>query len=146
MDPVTIVSGVVLEKEDKILLVQEKKKHCYGQWNLPTGKLDFDQNIISNSVKEAKEETGYDVEIIDLIGVYNYVSPRPQNITRFQFRCKILGGKETFPTEELLTIKWFTKEEISNLPDSKLRSASAIRKILKDYYNNLSYPLKIINK
>lgn len=144
MDKVTVICGAVLEKDRKILMVQEKKPYCYGKWNLPTGKLELNKSILQNTVKEVKEETGYDVKLIDLIGVYNYISSRSQNLTRFQFRCKIIGGEESFPKEELLAIKWFTKEEIDTMPDENLRSAYVIRAILENYFDGKSYPLGII--
>ena len=35
-----IVAGSLIVRENKILMVQEAKKECYGQWNFPAGHVD----------------------------------------------------------------------------------------------------------
>ena len=47
----------VIFKDDKILLVKENN----GTWSLPGGWVDVLESVASNTVKEAKEETGLDV-------------------------------------------------------------------------------------
>ena len=34
-----IIVGGIIEKDGKVLMVQEKKKMCYGKWNLPAGHV-----------------------------------------------------------------------------------------------------------
>ena len=36
----TIVAGSLIVRDNKILMVQEAKKSCYGQWNFPAGHVD----------------------------------------------------------------------------------------------------------
>ena len=35
-----VISGCIVTKDNKILLVQEGLKDCYGKWNLPAGKTE----------------------------------------------------------------------------------------------------------
>ena len=58
-------AGCIIEKDGKYLLVQEAQKHVYGLWNLPAGKVEEGYTIAETAVKEAKEETGFDVEIVE---------------------------------------------------------------------------------
>ena len=113
-----IVSGVVIKKDGKYLLVQEKKSHVYGLWNWPAGQVEAGDTIESNAVKEAKEETGYDVELIRKLGIFQ---DNVNEAAKHVFEAKILGGELKFPEDEILDAKWFSFEEIESMKD-KLRS------------------------
>ena len=118
---VPVVSGVVIKKDGKYLLVQEKQPKAYGLWNFPAGQVDEGESIEMAAVREAKEEVGYDVEIIRKLGVYqaNIKTP-PKHI----FEVKIVGGEFKIPDDELLDAKWFSFDEIFQLDkEGKLRSA-----------------------
>lgn len=116
---VFIVAGVVLKKEGKYLLVQEKKPSVYGKWNLPAGKVEAGDSIEDTAVKEAKEESGFDVELIRKIGVYHNRVDEP---VKHVFEGKIINGVLKFPADEILDAKWFSFDEISSMKD-KLRES-----------------------
>jgi ADP-ribose pyrophosphatase YjhB (NUDIX family) len=62
-NPITIhvVAGAVLEKDGKYLLVQEKKPHIYGLWNLPVGKVEEWETSEGTAIREVKEEVNLDI-------------------------------------------------------------------------------------
>ena len=60
---VKVIVGAVIEKEGKYLLVQEAKESCRGKWNLPAGHLDPGETMADGAKREAKEETGCEVEL-----------------------------------------------------------------------------------
>ena len=74
---VVIVGGIIV-KDNKVLLVQEAKKKCYGKWNIPAGRLELNESILSGAIREIKEETGCDVE---LTGILNIASKKLENET-----------------------------------------------------------------
>ena len=115
-----VVAGVVVEKDSKYLLVQEKKELVYGLWNLPAGKVDEGETVEEAAVREAKEEVGYKVRLIKKI----YVDHKPIHV----FSAEIVGGKFEFPKDEILDAKWFTFEEIRKMKD-KLRGNWIIESI-----------------
>ncbi|MFA4996094.1 MAG: NUDIX domain-containing protein [Patescibacteria group bacterium] len=107
-----MVAGVVLHQDGKYLLVQEKKPVCYGKWNLPAGKVDKGYSIEETVIKEAKEESGFDVELIRKIGVYQDKVDEP---VKHAFEAKIIGGELSVPENEILDAKWFSFQEILNM-------------------------------
>lgn len=112
-----IVAGVLLEKDGKYLLVQEAQKKAYGLWNLPAGKVEKDVTIEETAIREAKEESGFDVELISKIGAFQENSEKPvKNV----FLAKIIGGEQIENSDEILAVKWFTFDEIKKMQD-KLR-------------------------
>ena len=127
---VDVVAGVVVNENGKYLLVQETKPNVYGLWNLPAGRVDIGDTIEQTAIKEAKEESGYDVELIKKIGIFQ---EKATDAAKHAFEAKIIGGKLNFPKDEILNAKWFNFEEIGNMRD-KLRGNwvfQAIRMIKK---------------
>ncbi len=115
-----VVAGCVIQNEErKFLLVQEKQPDVYGLWNLPAGHVDKGESIEHAAVREAKEETGYDVELGDKIGIYHETVESP---VRHAFKAKIIGGDLIVQPDEILDAKWFNFDEITAMKqDGKLR-------------------------
>lgn len=137
---VVVVCGGMVEKDGKILLVQEAKESAYGLWNNPAGHLDAGENIIDGTVREVKEEIGFDVKIDGLIGVYYYTNKEGLLVVRFQFRASIKSGSLKFPKNEILDAKWFAPEEVLAMDDSKLRGP-VIKASVRDYLTGKLYPI-----
>ena len=55
-------SRVFNRKNNKILMVKEAKKKCYGQWNFPAGHVEENELVTDAAIREAYEETGCKVK------------------------------------------------------------------------------------
>lgn len=55
--------GVVIVKENKILLGKRKGKHCPDRWAVPGGHVEFKESIIDCAKRETFEETGLEIKI-----------------------------------------------------------------------------------
>lgn len=119
-----VVAGVVVKQNGKYLMVQEKKPEANGLWNLPAGRLEEGETIEELAVREAKEESGYDVELIRRLAIFN----ESGNVAcKHAFLAKIVGGELRVP-EDMLDVKWFTYEEILQMKD-KLRHSWPLKAI-----------------
>ncbi len=126
------VAGVVLgDAKGRYLLVQEKLAAAYGLWNLPAGWVDEGETLQQAAVREAREEVGFDVELIDhepLLAVLNKSKNRWLN----SFRARIVSGELVVSEEELLDAKWFTVQEIQKLyAAGKVRDPWVINSVIK---------------
>ncbi len=143
MDAILVCGGIV-EKDGKILLVQEGKKSAYGLWNVPAGKIDLPEKIIDCAIREIKEETGLDVRLDGLIGVYQYSAAAKNAMTiRFQFKASIISGTLRAQEGEILDVKWFTPKDILAMDETKLRSPM-IKASVRDYLAGKLYPVDAI--
>lgn len=115
-----VVAGCVIRRDDgKYLLVQEKQPKVYGLWNLPAGHVDKGETIEDAAVREAKEESGYDVELGNKIGIYHETVDSP---VRHAFVARVIGGQLKIEPEEILDVKWFSYDEIAKMKqEGKLR-------------------------
>lgn len=115
---VAVVAGVVIKKDDKYLLVQEKQPKAYGLWNFPAGRVDVGDNFEQTAIREAKEEMGYDVELIKKLEIFQELAEKE---VRHAYTAKIIGGELKYPEDEIMDVQWFTFKEIRKMKD-KLRS------------------------
>ncbi|HCY74361.1 MAG TPA: NUDIX hydrolase [Ignavibacteriales bacterium] len=100
-------------KEGKILLVQETNDNC---WAMPGGWADVGDVPSEVATRECKEESGYDVKPIKVIGVFdaNRVGGRLEFFHAFKiiFLCELIGG-EAAPSDETIDVQFF---DFNNLP------------------------------
>lgn len=116
---VEVVAAAVIKKDERYLLVQEKQKRAYGLWNFPAGRVDVGDTIEQTAVKEAKEETGYDVALVRKLIVHQDTA---NESVKHAFEANIIGGELLFPKDEILDAQWFTVDEIRKMKD-RLRNA-----------------------
>ena len=101
-------------------------------WNFPAGKLEAPVSLERNAIKEAKEETGLNVKVKGLVGVYQKVK-KERTVIIFVFASSIKGGKNRhdYPDGEILQAKWFSENALKKLK-KQLRDNYILRAI-SDY-------------
>ena len=136
--------SVVLNWEGRVLLLQEADED-YGLWNLPGGHIEATETVQEAAVREAFEETGLSVTLDALLGVFTGKSGRARTSVRFVFAATILenSGAEK-PGDDILSLRWFSPEEVAALDDSALVSPYCLRRILTNEANGARYPLDFI--
>ena len=119
------VAGVVVRADGRVLAVQRRDN---GRWEPPGGVLELDETPEAGVRREVWEETGVDVEVERLTGVYkNMAKP----IVALVFRCRPLdttGAPEPVTsTDEAQRIAWLTPDEIIRImaPAFAIRVADA---------------------
>jgi ADP-ribose pyrophosphatase YjhB (NUDIX family) len=134
--PKVDIRGVVFE-DNKILLVKEKHD---GAWALPGGWADIGLSPKEVVVKEIKEESGFQVEPIRLLGVidkkFHEHPPSPFHIYKFFILCGIIGG-EAKEGMETLQVGFFEKDELPELSTERNTS-----KQIQELFELLSNPNK----
>ena len=117
---VGIVAGSVIHQDGKYLMVQEAKEKVRGLWNLPAGYVDKDEDIEAAAVREAHEETGYEIELDAPIGIYHESSIKP---VKHIYSAHVIGGELTPQPGEIMDVQWLTYEEVTSLHnDGKIRA------------------------
>lgn len=105
------------------------------------GHLDDGETIFEGAKREAKEETGYDVELTSIISIQNYTNKDNIKIT---FNANIISGDISYDKNEVLDVKWIPIEELENMSDKELRAYNSSIDIIRDAKQNVQYPLEII--
>lgn len=138
-----VIVGGIIEKNGKVLLVQEKKEMCYGKWNLPAGHLEPNESIMQGAIREIKEETGCDVELTGIATIANRIS-EDDIFMEIIFTTNLLNEKIKINPEEILDVKWWDINDILNNMDDKLRNVF-IKKPIKNFVENKIGTIDIVN-
>lgn len=90
-----ITVDVVIKRADgSIVLVKRAFDPFKGYWALPGGFLKFGKSVEETAIREAKEETGLDIKIEDLLGVYSDPKRDPRgHIISICFAAREVGGE-----------------------------------------------------
>lgn len=93
-------------------------------WNLPGGGMELGETVEEAMCREVREETGLEVEVERLVGVYS--KPQKQEIV-LTFRCRIIGGELT-STEESRECRFFAPDAlpVNTLPKHRQRVEDAL--------------------
>lgn len=99
------VSGIVVGDDGRVLVI---KREDNGRWEAPGGVLEHDESFEAGVQREVLEETGLEVTVERLTGVYKNLT---HGIVALVYRCRTAGG-ELRATEEARETRWMTKEEV----------------------------------
>jgi 8-oxo-dGTP diphosphatase len=88
--------GAVIVESGRVLLVRRGQEPLKGKWSLPGGMLELGESLLSGVAREVREETGLEVEPIELIELLDRVH-REDNRVRYHYviadyLCRIVGG------------------------------------------------------
>ena len=139
-----IIVGGIIEKDNKILMVKEAKKKCYGKWNVPAGHLEDGETIFEGAIREILEETGCKVRLNKVLPIMSK-DIEDTTLIIITFTTELLEEKISFNKEEILDVKWISKEELENMNIENLRDEGLIKRTLKMLKENKLYPLDIID-
>lgn len=139
-----VIAGCIVRKGNKILMVKEAKKKCYGQWNYPAGHMEEDEKITDAAIRETFEETGCKVK---LTGVLPICSIDVQNETAIlvKFTADIVEENISFDTNEILDVQWIDMDTIKHMSRGELRSYDTNIAHLKDLEENKIFPLEVFD-
>ena len=111
-----IKSFVILEKDDRYLLIKEAAPKWEEKWFFPGGGLKEGESPEEGAIRETLEEAGYAIALSGIVYVRFNPSFLQDKISIF-YLGTITGG-ELKKTEDKhsLSVKWFTYEELAKLP------------------------------
>jgi ADP-ribose pyrophosphatase YjhB (NUDIX family) len=116
---------IIIETEGGIVLIQ-RKNPPYG-WALPGGFVDYGESLEKAAVREAKEETSLDIELVSQLGAYSDPARDPRFHTiSVVFTAKAEG--QAHASDDAVDIGIFTRD---TLPDVL---AFDHDRILEDYF------------
>ena len=120
-----LVAGAIVELDGGIVLIQRSIEPGYGMWTFPGGFVERGEVAEAAAKRETLEETGLEIEISDIVGLYTYEGQIPAIAV---FAARVTGG-EPVPLDETLDVRAFPRD---GLPWSEMAFPST-EHALKDY-------------
>lgn len=109
------VGGVVVQ-DGKVLFIRRGIEPGKGRWTLPGGYVEYDEIFDEAVVREVREETGLETEVIGLVAVRQRPAQN-DNSTYIAFALRPLGGTLTIDGFEVDQADFFDPAEFANLPN-----------------------------
>jgi len=108
--------GVLIRRDDRLLLIRRRGVHGSGTWSTPGGHLDFGETPEACAIREAEEETGLIVSDVVFRGVTNDLFPQDGKhyITIWMEALAAEGEPTLAAPDESDAIDWFP---IARLPE-----------------------------
>lgn len=106
--------GAVVEQEGRVLLVRRGSEPLKGHWTLPGGMLEVGEALAEGVVREVREETGLEVEPVELIDVLDRIH-REDGRVRYHYviadyLCRVTGG-ELCAASDADAARWVERAE-----------------------------------
>lgn len=123
------VAGIVINTKGEWLVVQKRYGGLNGKWSLPAGFVEGTETVDQAVLREIKEETGIDAEVIQLIGFRSGVIKEKISDNMAIFFLRPLNPEQVPDPQldELYEARWMTPEQL--LEDE--RTTSMIKVFLK---------------
>jgi len=131
---VKIGLGIVILRDGKILLGERIAGHGAGNFQIPGGHLEFGESLEDGAKREAKEETGLDVEIKKIISVSNDIAYDKHYVTIGFLAESFTGKPQNAEPEKSQNWQWY---ETNNLPSPIFHHS---KRVIENWLNGQIYP------
>jgi len=113
--PLVGVGGVVIA-EGRTLLIRRGSAPLEGQWSIPGGTLEVGETLVEGVRRELAEETGLEVRVLELIEVFERISPDGDGKTKYHFvildyLCERIRGNARAGSD-VTDVAWATESEL----------------------------------
>lgn len=102
--------AAIFDDGGRLLLVERADD---GTWGLPSGYVDPGESPAETAVRETREETGVEVEVVDLVDVYHRPPGRfgPHSLVSVRYLCERRGGDLT-TSHETTDVRYWELDEV----------------------------------
>lgn len=131
METVRLYNMIMIEDITKHRVVIQHRIKSWRGVAFPGGKVEPGESLIHSAIRETKEETGLDIEQLELRGIKNYFDEQVRHVVLLYYTSHFSGDLKTETAEG--AVEWAALAEIQQYP-----LASNFRFIL-DLYQNPSF-------
>lgn len=121
------VCALVLDDERRVLLARRKFEPQAGKWDVPGGFLEEDEEPLDGLRRELREETGLEMEPLELAGIWadRYGGSDDATATlNLYWTARIVSGEPT-AADDVSELRWFSLDDLP--PDEELAFGNVVK-------------------
>ena len=122
-DAPIVAAAALIHDEGRLLLVKRKNEPSKGLWSAPGGVVELGERIEDAVKREAREETGMEIEVDRLLTVIDQIIKDKDGSVRFHYVIVYYSGCPAGGTLKASTdaedTRWIPLGEVKSLPTSK---------------------------
>ena len=107
--------AIVFDRAGRLLLIRRLRPPGAGLWSIPGGKCLPHETAAEACIRECREETGLQVEVVRSAGSVQLPAPGGNRFTVEDFLCTVVDGTPE-PGDDAAALCWATRGELAQLP------------------------------
>ena len=116
-NPKPCAGVLIADDRGRLLLLRRDHEPWAGCWDIPGGFCDLREHPRDTAVREAREETGLEVELTGLLGIWLDDYPTTGDVClNLYFTARVTGGAERPQSGEVRELCWFAPDELPPEP------------------------------
>ena len=110
--------GVIVFRDQEVLLVKRNKEPNKGQWSIPGGRQVIGETLAEAAQRELLEETGVKVDQLLLVDVVDAIIPDVEGKIKYHYTLVDYMGQwqsgESRPGDDAQEVRWVHMNELSS--------------------------------
>lgn len=109
--------GVIVWKDEKVLLIRRGTAPRKGFWSLPGGRQEWGETVYQAGAREIREETGVEIRIIDTAAVVDLIDRAADGAVAYHYTVIDLVAEwvsgEAVAGDDAAQVAWAARDELA---------------------------------
>ena len=127
--------GAIIAQDGNVLLVRRANPPLQGQWSIPGGLVEIGETTKEAVIREAREETGLQIEPVHLVEVFERILRDQESRVQYHYvlidyLCRVLSGR-AIAGSDVSEVRWANCDELESLSVAP-ETCAVVRKAIKN--------------
>jgi 8-oxo-dGTP diphosphatase len=116
-----VAVAFLIERDGRLLMIRRSadRDHAPGEWECGSGRVEAGEEPRDAVIREAREETGLDVEIVGAVEAFHYYrGPAREEAICIAYHCRVRGGEVRLSNEHDAA-EWVPLDRVAAIPVSQ---------------------------
>jgi mutator protein MutT len=128
--------GAIIMQDERILLVRRSNPPLQGEWSIPGGVVETGETTKEAIVREVREETGLEIEVVRLAEVFERIVRDRESRVQYHFvlidyLCQVIAG-EAHAASDVSEVRWVRTDELEKFAVAP-ETCEVIRRTVQDF-------------
>jgi 8-oxo-dGTP diphosphatase len=128
--------GAIIMQDERILLVRRSNPPLQGEWSIPGGLFETGETTKEAIVREVREETGLEIEVVRLAEVFERIVRDRESRVQYHFvlidyLCQVIAG-EAHAASDVSEVRWVRTDELEKFAVAP-ETCEVIRRTVQDF-------------